>query len=114
MPTRNMSKLKQILRNEYEAIAEPLADQDAIAASRESDEFEEIDRQSNVALALATIESRWRKRKQITLALDRLANGEYGRCLECDEEIGETRLEALPWALLCRDCQEQRESAPAA
>lgn len=114
MKIRNKSKLKQILRNEYEAIAEPLADQDAIAASREPDEFEEIDRQSNVAMTLAAIENRWRKRKEISLALDRLANCEYGRCLEGDEEIGEKRLEALPWALLCRDCQEQRESASSA
>jgi DnaK suppressor protein len=39
-------------------------------------------------------------------ALDRLATGDYGICLECDEPIAEKRLRALPWARYCVACQE--------
>ncbi len=42
-------------------------------------------------------------------ALDRLEQGEFGDCLNCEEPIGRKRLEALPWARLCIDCQELEE-----
>jgi DnaK suppressor protein len=40
-------------------------------------------------------------------ALDRLATGDYGICLGCDEPIAEKRLRALPWARYCVACQEK-------
>ena len=47
---------------------------------------------------------------QIDQALRRLAEApdEFGRCAECDEEIGEKRLALLPHATLCTECQEQQ------
>ena len=42
-------------------------------------------------------------------ALRRLEAGGYGTCDECDAHIGEARLKALPFATLCRQCQEQEE-----
>ena len=44
--------------------------------------------------------------RRIDEALLRLQEGTYGACSECDEEISEARLKALPFAVLCRDCQE--------
>ena len=42
-------------------------------------------------------------------ALERLEQGIYGVCLECDGEISENRLKVKPTATLCIDCQEARE-----
>ncbi|MCM2258489.1 MAG: TraR/DksA C4-type zinc finger protein, partial [Vicinamibacteria bacterium] len=42
-------------------------------------------------------------------AIVRLSQGRYGICLECDEEIAAARLKAVPFADLCRDCQQQQE-----
>jgi DnaK suppressor protein len=42
-------------------------------------------------------------------ALSRLDNGTYGICEDCGEPIAENRLKAVPFAALCRDCQELRE-----
>ena len=39
-------------------------------------------------------------------ALDRLAAGDYGVCLECEGPIAPKRLRALPWARYCVICQE--------
>ena len=47
---------------------------------------------------------------KITSALDRLAEGSYGYCYECGEEIAARRLRALPFAERCRDCEETRET----
>lgn len=45
-------------------------------------------------------------------ALDRLASGDYGVCLSCEEEIPNKRLAALPWAKYCVPCQENIHLEP--
>ena len=50
--------------------------------------------------------------RKIELALKRLDEGSYGYCEECGEEISMERLKVIPFALLCRDCQETREQQP--
>ena len=52
--------------------------------------------------------------RQIDEAIQRLSDGTYGVCSECDEKISEARLKALPFATVCRDCQAQREDDQAA
>jgi len=42
-------------------------------------------------------------------AIERIADGSYGVCESCGLEIGEERLEALPFTRLCRDCQQDQE-----
>ena len=37
-------------------------------------------------------------------ALVRIENGTYGICKKCDEEIAVARLDAVPYAVLCRHC----------
>jgi len=48
--------------------------------------------------------------RKIDEALRRLERGRYGVCGLCDTEIAEARLRALPFADLCRDCQEREET----
>lgn len=42
-------------------------------------------------------------------ALDRLREGSYGECVACHEEVESKRLEAVPWARHCIECQEKQE-----
>jgi RNA polymerase-binding protein DksA len=42
-------------------------------------------------------------------ALERIASGEYGHCKSCRRPIAELRLQAIPWARYCIDCQELEE-----
>lgn len=46
---------------------------------------------------------------KIDEALRKLSEGTYGICEDCGEEIPRERLEVMPFAILCRDCQEKRE-----
>jgi len=39
-------------------------------------------------------------------ALDRLASGDYGYCLACEEAIPAKRLRAVSWARYCVSCQD--------
>ena len=45
---------------------------------------------------------------EIDAALRRIDEGNYGICTNCGRSIPEERLEALPWATLCIDCQRER------
>ncbi|MCX8070050.1 MAG: TraR/DksA C4-type zinc finger protein [Thermodesulfovibrionales bacterium] len=46
---------------------------------------------------------------KIDTALQKIEEGTYGLCEECNEEISEKRLAIMPFAIYCKDCQEQRE-----
>ncbi len=47
--------------------------------------------------------------RAIDKALARVESGEFGICSECDEEIPQPRLDAVPWTRVCVPCKE-RES----
>ena len=47
----------------------------------------------------------------INEALDRIESGTFGSCARCGKQIGEERLEALPYATRCIDCQRLAERA---
>lgn len=47
--------------------------------------------------------------KKIEEALARIAEGTFGQCQECEEEIELRRLEARPTATLCVHCKEEQE-----
>ena len=66
---------------------------DEAAIERESDEVLEEMGQEGLQEARA-----------IRAALQRIADGTYGMCVKCGEEISPERLEAVPYAALCRNC----------
>ncbi len=60
-------------------------------------------------LGISLLEMRNRKRQLIDEALLRVEEGTYGICAECEIEISEKRLEAVPFAKLCVECQSKQE-----
>ncbi len=60
-------------------------------------------------VAYATLASTRQVMDQITAALDRIADGTYGRCIRCGGAIVTARLEVLPHAETCIDCQTEVE-----
>ena len=46
---------------------------------------------------------------QVQDALKRFDNGTYGSCVHCADTIAMPRLQAVPWARYCIDCQELQE-----
>ena len=54
--------------------------------------------------------------RDVVAALQKIDDGSFGNCERCGETIGDKRLEALPFARYCIDCQrlvEQEEGAAA-
>ena len=71
-------------------------------------ESSEADIQEDIEFAL--IQMKAETLSKISEALARLEEGAYGNCFECGEEIAEKRLRALPFAVRCKDCEEQKEA----
>ena len=46
---------------------------------------------------------------KIREALERIENGEFGICENCEEEIGAARLKARPVTTLCIECKTEQE-----
>jgi len=49
------------------------------------------------------------KLNAIDNALEKIADGEYGFCEECGEEINKKRLKVIPFAKYCIRCQSEME-----
>lgn len=49
------------------------------------------------------------KRRRAEIALQQIEDGTYGTCLACGDAIKKKRLEAVPEALFCGNCQEKLE-----
>jgi DnaK suppressor protein len=76
---------------------------------RDDLEHSDADIQGNLEVAL--LQMRAETLSRIDAALLRLEAGKYGSCFECECEISELRLRALPFAVRCQACEEKRERA---
>lgn len=107
MTKANLKKIKEKLLAEKEILIEKLKDNDLSIDDSETPDPVDLavrNYSKNVMLAVSENESR-----QLTLideALRRIEDDEYGPCQNCENEITEKRLDALPWARYCLSCQE--------
>src|SRR5258706_14284770 len=46
---------------------------------------------------------------QVEEALGRIREGTFGECANCGKDMNPKRLEAVPWAKYCIECQEKME-----
>jgi DnaK suppressor protein len=77
-------------------------------AGLDAAETSDVDLQQDIGVAL--LEMKAEALGHVNDALARLANGAYGQCAECGVEILQHRLRALPFALRCRACEDERET----
>jgi DnaK suppressor protein len=57
----------------------------------------------------AVIEAARGQRRRVTEALERIADGAYGLCVDCGDHVPEGRLEARPDAARCVRCQSKHD-----
>jgi DnaK suppressor protein len=99
------------LRAELERIADS---GDAAADVVELDQarvgrLSRMDAMQAQAMAQASGQRRQTMLREISAALKRIDEGDYGTCERCDEAINPRRLEVDPTARLCIDCASAAE-----
>ena len=75
----------------------------------DGDEFGDVQELVRREIGFATRELLVERVNRLQAALDRLRDGEYGRCVECEEEIAPARLKAMPEVQTCVHCQNRLE-----
>jgi DnaK suppressor protein len=73
------------------------------------DDVEHSDANNHGGIEFSLLQMRAETLARIDEALVRLDAGKYGSCFECEREISERRLRALPFAVRCQACEERRE-----
>jgi RNA polymerase-binding protein DksA len=105
-------KLKKLLKEEQKRLksqlaAIPVHDRGAIGYStHQADDATEAFEQ---AKGLAMRQNAERLLDQVERALARFDDGTYSLCVNCGRPIDPARLEALPYAQFCLDCQSKQE-----
>jgi len=106
-------KMRQILIMRRDALRKALAgDLSLLKELREQSAGDVIDfaldsAQDEINSQLAEVESR--ELASIENALERMRTGHYGVCEGCSIKIPMARLDALPYATQCIDCQRESE-----
>jgi len=113
VPQDHYQALRQRLQNQRDEILN-MYKQDLRAGQESADDGTEdiVDRANNAynrELMFSLSDTERNTLLQIENALRRMDDGTYGRCSNCGQSIALPRLEALPWARFCVDCQELAE-----
>jgi DnaK suppressor protein len=104
------TRLEEERRRTQARVHDLVADFDGVvAASRDTNADDEHDPEgTTIAFERAALAALLRQARdhlrEVDLALDRVADGTYGRCLSCGGPVGAARLEARPVARTCIAC----------
>ncbi|MFY9823143.1 MAG: TraR/DksA family transcriptional regulator [Thermoanaerobaculia bacterium] len=113
VPQDQYQDLRKRLQNQRDEILD-MYKQDLRAGQESADDGTEdiVDRANNAynrELMFSLSDTERTTLLQIENALLRMDEGTYGRCSNCGQTINILRLEAVPWARFCIDCQELAE-----
>src|SRR5690348_3669913 len=106
MKSSDMKKFRRLLEASVQEPDHSTRWRDGILVECSADEFDRMQGANERELAGRNLQLVSTKQRQVRAALQRMDDGSYGTCLECEEPISPTRLTALPWAPLCIRCQE--------
>jgi DnaK suppressor protein len=97
---------QEILERKEAELVQVLRKRDGIAIEKSADQMDEIQYASERDLAIRNVDRESTLLRQVKAALQRIHDGNFGTCMECDGAIGPKRLAAVPWASRCIECQE--------
>ncbi len=106
MTKTELTKFKQVLEAKQAELADILKRRDEIAIEKSPDAIDEVTRAAERELAIRNLDRESNLLRNVRSALVRVADGSYGICMHCEEDIRPKRLEAVPWAKYCIRCQE--------
>ena len=101
-----LGRVQEILERKEAELDRELRKRDGIAIEKSADQMDEIQYATERELAMRNVDRESHLLRQVKAALARIHDGSFGTCSECESAISPRRLAALPWALLCIQCQE--------
>jgi DnaK suppressor protein len=105
-----LNGIQSVLEAKRAELTGSLCRRDEIAVEKAPDTLDAVQLTGERDLAIRNLDRDSRMLRSIRIALARIADGSYGVCRRCEEEISPKRVQALPWAEFCIGCQEQADS----
>jgi DnaK suppressor protein len=106
MNQTELNKYRATLEAKQAELSVGLRNRDDIAIEKTPDALDEVQLAGERELAIRNLDRESSLLRNVRSALARIADGSYGVCLHCEEDIKPKRLEAVPWAKYCIRCQE--------
>src|SRR6202034_1675213 len=94
----DLEKYKTILKAKKTELSGLLRNRDEIVIEKAPDALDEVQLAGERELAIRNLDRDSNMLRQIRRALARIADGTYGNCLHCEEDISPQSMNAVPWA----------------
>jgi len=102
----NLEAVRQLLETRLKEATQREGLRESIRIQQVADPVDMTLQAAERELAMHGLDRRAGLARQLRSAINRIEDGTYGICCECEEEIAPKRLRAIPWAELCIQCQE--------
>ena len=109
MTRTELNNFRAVLNTKHAEATRTLGRREGLTIERTPDALDEVQFAAARELSTRNLERESGVLREVRAALDRIADGSYGVCLHCEEEISQKRLKAVPWATLCIGCQEDSD-----
>lgn len=106
MNQTELEKYKAMLEAKRTELSAGLRNREDIAIEKTPDAIDEVQLAGERELAIRNLDRESNLLRHVKGALARIADGSYGVCMHCEEDIKPKRLEAVPWTKYCIRCQE--------
>jgi DnaK suppressor protein len=106
MNKTELEKYKAVLEARQAELSHGLRNREDIAIEKSPDALDEVQLAGERELAIRNLDRGSNMLRNVKGALARVADGSYGICMHCEEEIKPKRLDAVPWTKYCIRCQE--------
>ena len=106
MNQTELNKYKAMLEDKQAELSAGLRNREDIAIEKTPDAIDEVQLAGERELAIRNLDRESNLLRNVRSALGRVADGSYGICMHCEEDIKIKRLDAVPWTKYCIKCQE--------
>ena len=96
---------RETLKRKQGELVRLLGNRADITIEKSADQMDEIQYASERDLAVRNVDRDSTLLRAVTGALQRIDDGSFGTCIECESAISPKRLAAVPWAARCIQCQ---------
>lgn len=101
---------QRLLESKLEEITNPAEWRESIAVRATADPTDTTVQIVEREMASRSLSRNAALVRDLRAAMNRVSDGTYGLCIDCEEPIAPRRLAAVPWAARCLSCQEKKET----
>ena len=97
---------REALERKEAELIQVLRKREGIAIEKSADQMDEIQYATERDLAIRNVDRESTLLREVKDALQRIHDGSFGTCMECESAVSPKRLVAVAWAARCIQCQE--------